>query len=213
MKKDKTLEDINLDIQTSMISGGKNDREVQMKIKETHLINNLKKELKELQNISKNKTIEIEKMKKSIKTVKINDMNQEILNLTDEIMKVKSRYEVSMKENIEKEALMKEYKHLQEFFGQRQGQLFQVSEEVKSLELTARLKDEEINNFKNFIKEKENYISKVIKKLKIQKQINEKKTKEFKVVDVNQVKQKISECEAKIPDLQSELSTFKKDSE
>ena len=50
-----------------MKSGGKNDREVQLKIKETYLINSLKKELKELQNMSKCKTADIENMKNLIK--------------------------------------------------------------------------------------------------------------------------------------------------
>ena len=44
IQKDKTLDEINNEIQTSMISGGKNDKEVQLKIKETFLINSLKKE-------------------------------------------------------------------------------------------------------------------------------------------------------------------------
>lgn len=213
MKKDKTLEDIQSDIQNNMISGGKNDREIQIKLKETYLINNLKKELKELQNVSKNKTIDIENMKKSIKTVKINDMNQEILNLTDDLLKVRVKYEVSLKENLEKDNYIKEYKQLQEMFSQQQAQLFNLSEDVRAKEQTSRMKDEEINNFKNFIKEKDNYINKIYKKLKIQKQINEKKTKEIKVVDINAVSQKIKECEEKIPSLQDELKAYKKETE
>lgn len=196
-----------------MISGGKNEREVQMKIKETYLLNSLKRELKDLQNISKNKTIEIENMKKSIKTIKINEFNQEILNLNEELMKIKSMYDISVKENLEKENYIKEYKQLQEVFAAQQSQLFNLSEEVKIKENNAKNISEEITNIKNFLKDKDNYIGKITKKLKIQKQINEKKTKEIKVVDVKAIKDKIAECETRIPDLQSELSSYKKDSE
>ena len=62
-----------------MKSGGKNDREVQLKIKETYLINSLKKELKELQNMSKCKTADIENMKNLIKSSKFNE-TQFLLN-------------------------------------------------------------------------------------------------------------------------------------
>jgi len=196
-----------------MISGGKNDREVQMKIKETYLLNSLKRELKELQNVSKNKTVEIDNMKKTIKTVKINEINQEILNLHEELVRIKNMYDNSVKENLEKENYIKEYKQLQEIFAAQQNQLFNLSEEVKNKENNAKNISEEITNIKNFLKEKDNYISKITKKLRIQKQINEKKTKEIKVVDVNAIKAKINECENRIPDLQSELSSYKKDSE
>lgn len=196
-----------------MISGGKNDREVQMKIKETYLLNSLKRELKELQNVSKNKTIEIDNMKKTIKTVKINEINQEIFNLNEELIKFKNMYDNSVKENLEKENYIKEYKQLQEIFAAQQNQLFNLSEEVKNKENNAKFISEEITNIKNFLKEKDNYIGKITKKLRIQKQINEKKTKEIKVVDVNGIKAKIIECENRIPDLQSELSSYKKDSE
>jgi cob(I)alamin adenosyltransferase len=122
-------------------------------------------------------------------------------------------YDNSVKENLEKENYIKEYKQLQEIFAAQQNQLFNLSEEVKNKENNAKFISEEITNIKNFLKEKDNYIGKITKKLRIQKQINEKKTKEIKVVDVNGIKAKIIECENRIPDLQSELSSYKKDSE
>ena len=213
IQKDKTLDEINNEIQTSMISGGKNDKEVQLKIKETFLINSLKKELKDLQLSSKNKTIEIENMKRIIKSVKVNDINQEIMKITDELIKTKSRFELSIKENLEKENYIREYKQLQDVFAVQQTQLFQLSEEVKFKEQNSKSKEEELNNFKNFIKEKDNYLFKLNKKLKINSQINEKKSKEIKFIDINSIKTKIAECESKIPGMQSELTTYKRESE
>lgn len=213
IRKDKTLDDINNEIQTSMISGGKNDREVHLKIKETYMINSLKKELKELQNMSKKKTIDCENMKKSIKSIKMNDLNQEIMYINEELVKNKNRFEISLKENIEKENYIREYKQLQEVFAYQQTQLFQLSEEVKYKEKNLNAKEEELNNIKSFIKGKENYIFKLNKKNKINKQINEKKSKEMKFIDINALKNKIADCENKIPVMQSELTSYKKESE
>lgn len=196
-----------------MISGGKNDREVHLKIKETHLINSLKKELKELQISSKTKTIEIENIKKNIKTIKINDLNLEIISLTDDLTKTKSRFESSLTDNIEKDNYIQEYKHLQEVFSFQQSQLISLSEEVKYKEENSKIKEDEITNMRNFIKEKDNYLHKINKNLKIQKKINEKKSKEEKVVDLYALQSKIVEYERKIPDLQAELSNYKKETE
>ena len=196
-----------------MISGGKNDREVHLKIKETHLINSLKKELKELQISSKTKTIEIENIKKNIKTIKINDLNLEIISLTDDLTKTKSRFESSLTDNIEKDNYIQEYKHLQEVFSFQQNQLISLSEEVKYKEENSKIKEDEITNMRNFIKEKDNYLHKINKNLKIQKKINEKKSKEEKVVDLYALQSKIVEYERKIPDLQAELSNYKKETE
>ena len=196
-----------------MISGGKNDREVHMKIKETHLINNLKKELKELQNSSKIKTINIENIKKNIKSVKINDLNLEVINLTDDLTRTKLRFETSLTDNIEKDNYIKEYKHLQEVFSLQQSQLISLSEEVKYKEDNSRSKEDEITNMRNFIKEKDNYLGKINKNLKMQKQIYEKKSKEVKVIDIIALQSKITDYERKIPDMQVELSNYKKESE
>ena len=121
--------------------------------------------------------------------------------------------EQDFKENLEKENYIREYKQLQDVFAVQQTQLFQLSEEVKFKEQNSKSKEEELNNFKNFIKEKDNYLFKLNKKLKINSQINEKKSKEIKFIDINSIKTKIAECESKIPGMQSELTTYKRESE
>ena len=152
-------------------------------------------------------------MKKSIKSIKMNDLNQEIMYINEELVKNKNRFEISLKENIEKENYIREYKQLQEVFAYQQTQLFQLSEEVKYKEKNLNAKEEELNNIKSFIKGKENYIFKLNKKNKINKQINEKKSKEMKFIDINALKNKIADCENKIPVMQSELTSYKKESE
>ena len=137
-----------------MKSGGKNDREVQLKIKETYLINSLKKELKELQNMSKCKTADIENMKNLIKSSKFNELNEEIMNINAEFLRTKNRFEVSIKENNDKEFYIKEYKQLQEAFAVQQSQLFQLNNDIKSKEHNSNSREEEMNYIKNFIKEK-----------------------------------------------------------
>ena len=163
--------------------------------------------------MSKKKTIDCENMKKSIKSIKMNDLNQEIMYINEELVKNKNRFEISLKENIEKENYIREYKQLQEVFAYQQTQLFQLSEEVKYKEKNLNAKEEELNNIKSFIKGKENYIFKLNKKNKINKQINEKKSKEMKFIDINALKNKIADCENKIPVMQSELTSYKKESE
>ena len=196
-----------------MKSGGKNDREVQLKIKETYLINSLKKELKELQNMSKCKTADIENMKNLIKSSKFNELNEEIMNINAEFLRTKNRFEVSIKENNDKEFYIKEYKQLQEAFAVQQSQLFQLNNDIKSKEHNSNSREEEMNYIKNFIKEKETYINKINKKFKIQKQINENKNKEHKSIDLEGLKSIIANCESKIPGMQIELTNFKKESE
>ena len=63
------------------------------------MIIGLKKQFKDVQRDLKNKTTELENIKKTMKNTKINELNSEVITYQDELQKLKSFYEISLQQN------------------------------------------------------------------------------------------------------------------
>jgi len=90
-KKEKIIEDI---VDSGNLQGDKIN-----KAKETHLIIGLKKQFKDVQTKLKNKTVELDNIKKTLKVTKLNELNIEVNTYTDELQKLKSFYEIALQQN------------------------------------------------------------------------------------------------------------------
>ena len=90
-KKEKIIEDI---VDSGNLQGDKIN-----KAKETHLIIGLKKQFKDVQTQLKNKTVELDNIKKTLKVTKLNELNIEVNTYTDELQKLKSFYEIALQQN------------------------------------------------------------------------------------------------------------------
>lgn len=164
-KKDRIIEDM---MNESQIDASYS------KASETHLVINLKKQYKELKRDNEKLQLEIETLKRNIKSTKINELQAENKILMDQAEKLKGLYDHSKEQNqsiesnyhtitIMKEALNKQDMVILNF----QENYSKMQEEIKSL----IIEREKLSKAKN---EKMEMISKLKQKLKLQYQINEK---------------------------------------
>lgn len=174
----------------------------------------MKKQLKENQKECKIKSLEIEQLKKNIKNTKNNELILELKNLNEEFTKLKCFYEISFKNNQEKEKYLKDYVLLQDVFAKQNNQLFFLNDGHKKLDEEIKIKDEEILNLKNLIKQKDNKMSKFKKDLQYQILIKEKIEKQIQSQpDANTLQNKIGNLEKKISELKRDCKFYKSDSE
>lgn len=175
---------------------------------------NLKKQVKELQRDNKVKDLEIENFKKKIKSTKINELNVEIVNLTEEYKKIKTSYEIFMKTSLEKERFVKDYYVLQEISGKQQQQLMFLSESNKKTEEDNVTLKEEIVKLEAMIKDKNTKGKKLFKDFNIQRQMIEKMEKDLALLqEIPPLKEKIALYEKKISELNTSLKLCKSDLE
>ena len=104
-KKNKVIESINSEIvKIYNSSGGINiDAKVCMKAKETNLINNLKKQIKEIETELKEKKDELENLKKNMKITKMVELTEENKVYKEEVKKLSGLFENSKKKSLDYE--------------------------------------------------------------------------------------------------------------
>lgn len=137
-KKDKVLEDIVQDSQSvSKILNIPQD--LKAKAKDVNLLVKMKKQFKELKIRFNEKSEECENLKKNIKNTKTNEMNLEILMLSDELNKLKGLYIHALGQIENSEKTVKDLAVLQENFSKQhfvvltlQDQITKLTHEIKS---------------------------------------------------------------------------------
>ncbi len=102
-KKNKVIDSINSEIINIYNSGGgiNIDAKFCLKAKETILITNLKKQVKEFENELKEKKDEIENLKRNMKITRMLELTEENKILKEEIKKITALYENSKKKSQE----------------------------------------------------------------------------------------------------------------
>ena len=211
-RKDKAIEDINYDLQSSHLSGGP-DGHLLNKAKETSLIMNLKKQMKEVSKEIKQKSLELDQLKKNIKITKINELDVDITTLKEELMKVKTFHEISVKNNNEKERYLNDFILLKDVFLKQQNHLISMTDKSKKLDQEIKVRDDELNQVKNIIKEKDSKIIKTTKEFKEQIINNEKIDKESTQFEATAYQNKLTVYEKKIEDLKKDIYFFKNEAE
>lgn len=211
-RKDKAIEDINYNLQSSHLSGGP-DGQIFNKAKETSLIMNLKKQMKEVSKEIKNKTNELDQLKKNIKITKINELDIDITTLRDELIKVKTFHEISVKNNNEKERYLNDFIMLKDVFLKQQNHLVNMTDKSKKLDQDIKVREDEVNQVKNMIKDKDSKIIRITKEFKEIILINEKIDKESTQFEASVYQNKIAVYEKKIEELRKDIFFFKNEAE
>lgn len=211
-KKDKMIEEILIDSQSNMFNNNPlNESKVLSKAKETHLFIQIKKKFKELKNEYKAKCLELETVKKNLKLTKFNEMAIELKTYIDELARIKSLYLITSHQNDISEKKLKDFDDLHQKYTEQQYVILTMQDRIKQSENELKMKNEEINSWKNSNLEKANKINKLSAELKILNEINQKISKDKKIVnDFNALKTKL---EKQVSELNREISYYKDISE
>lgn len=212
-RKDKAIEDMNVDMHSGHFNRGNLENIVMTKGKETSLFMNLKKQIKEIEKEIKLKSNEHEFLKKNMKITKMNELNVDINILNEEIIKVRRFLEISVKSNQEKEKYLNDFMLLKDLFLKQQNQLVILDDKNIKLDQEIKSKEEELEIMKSGIKDKDSKIIKLTKEFKQQLELNEKLDKETLQNDFTSIQSKLSSFESKIATLKKEIGFFKSESE
>jgi hypothetical protein len=208
-RKDKAIEDINYDMQSSKLNSGNCDNYQYPKGKETSLIMNLKKQIKEVEREIKQKAIEHDQLKKNTKITKLNELEIDLSTQNDELLKVKKFYEISVKTNQEKERYLNDFILLKDVFIKQQNQLVTLNEKSRKLDEDFKIKENELEILKRIIKDKDSKIIALTKEFKEQLEFTEKIDKEISQIDATTYQNKLFSLEKKIENFKKEIHFFK----
>ena len=121
------------------------------------------------------KNIELlEQAKKDIKNIRLNDLISENRNLSNQIEKFKNLYYSTeeQKQNIQKN--IQDIEPMKEALSKQENMLFSFQENCQKMEIEILNLNDEIDKLQILKEKKEDIYNKLKKKLKIQKQLNEK---------------------------------------
>ncbi len=212
-RKDKAIEDMNIDMQSNHLNRGNLENIVMSKGKETSLFMNLKKQIKEIEKEIKLKSNEHDFLKKNMKITKISELNVDISIINEEIIKVRRFLEISVKSNQEKERYLNDFLLLKDLFLKQQNQLVILDEKNRKLDQEIKSKEEELEAIKSGIKDKDSKIIQLTKEFKQHLEINEKLDKDAQQNDSSSLQTKLSTLESRIATLKKEIGFFKSESE
>jgi hypothetical protein len=104
------------------------------KVKENSLISNLKKKYTEVKNELKEKTLQLEEIKKTMKSTKINEIILENQTLLEELSSMRGKVEFLQGQNLMFERLQKEYIILQDNVCRQDNIILQLQEEIQTMQ-------------------------------------------------------------------------------
>lgn len=165
-KKDKLLEELYSEAEGNPLSSGPS------KVKDMHLIVSMKAQFKETKKELKEKTYEIEQLKRHIKYTRFQEMSAEISTLTEEMSKLKSFYSVSLQQNQANESKLKEYNLLKKNVIQQADIISQQQELIKKSELELKDRDLELRNLRQMVFEFESNQKRIKREMSNLKEIN-----------------------------------------
>ena len=205
-KKDKVIEDIADNSQSSMFNSG-SDMSCVSKAKEANLVIKMKKQFKDLKNQHKEKCEELEKLKKTLKFTKINEIAQESKVYFDELNKIKSFYVLSLQQNEINENNLSENLQLKDNINKQQYFILSLQENIQKLNLELKNKEQDFQNLSNQLNQKISNVTKLKKDIKFQNQINERLTKDKN--DNSEIISLKQEYERKLAISQKEMNYYK----
>ena len=146
------------------------------KASEMGLVINLKRQYKDLKKEYEKNVQVLEQAKKDIKNIRLNDLISENKNLSNQIEKFKNLYYSSeeQKQSIQKN--VKDIEPMKEALSKQDNMLLSFQENCHKMEFEIFNLNEDIDKLQIIKNKKEDMYNKLKKKLKIQKQLNEKLT-------------------------------------
>jgi len=144
------------------------------KASEMNLVINVKRQYKDLKKEYEKNIQLLEQTKKDIKNIRINDLLSENKNLSNQIEKFKNLYYQSeeQKQNIQKN--VQDVQPMKEALSKQDNMLISFQENCQKMEIEILNLNDEIDKLQIQKGKKEDTYNKLKKKLKIQKQLNEK---------------------------------------
>ena len=144
------------------------------KASEMGLVINVKRQYKDLKKEYEKNIQALEQAKKDIKNIRLNDLLSENRNLSNQIEKFKNLYYSSeeQKQNIQKN--VKDIEPMKQALTKQDNMLLSFQENCQKMEIEIFNLNEEIDKLQIIKDKKEDKYNKLKKKLKIQKQLNEK---------------------------------------
>ena len=144
------------------------------KASEMNLVINVKRQYKDLKKEYEKNIQLLEQTKKDIKNIRINDLLSENKNLTNQIEKFKNLYYQSeeQKQSIQKN--VQDVQPMKEALSKQDNMLITFQENCQKMEIEIFNLNGEIEKLQNLKEKKEDMYNKLKKKLKLQKQLNEK---------------------------------------
>ena len=177
---------------------------------EMGIVINVKRQYKELKKEYEKNIQQLEQNKKDIKNIKINDLLIENKNLYNQIAKFKDLYYQSeeQKKNIQKN--VQDVEPMKEALSKQDNMLITFQENCARMELEMLNLNDQIDRLQIQKEKKEDKYNKLKKKLKFQKQLNEK----FKMIRDNIQNTEVfcimkSEYELKIQNLRKDLAYYR----
>ena len=144
------------------------------KASEMNLVINVKRQYKDLKKEYEKNIQLLEQTKRDIKNIRINDLISENKNLSNQIEKFKNLYHQSeeQKQNIQKN--VQDVGVMKQALSKQDDMLLSFQENCQKMEMEIFNLNDEIDKLQRQKEKKEDTYSKLKKKLKIQKQLNEK---------------------------------------
>ena len=144
------------------------------KASEMGLVINVKRQYKDLKKEYEKNIELLEQAKKDIKNIRLNDLISENRNLSNQIEKFKNLYYSieEQKQSIQKN--VQDIEPMKEALSKQDNMLFSFQENCQKMEIEILNLNDEIDKLQILKEKKEDIYNKLKKKLKIQKQLNEK---------------------------------------
>ena len=144
------------------------------KASEMGLVINVKRQYKDLKKEYEKNIELLEQAKKDIKNIRLNDLISENRNLSNQIEKFKNLYynTEEQKQNIQKS--VQDIEPMKEALSKQDNMLLSFQENCQKMEIEIFNLNDEIDKLQILKEKKEDIYNKLKKKLKIQKQLNEK---------------------------------------
>jgi chromosome segregation ATPase len=131
--KNKFIQDIYTDTHTNLLKS-RNETKLLQKLRDNNLLSNIKKQYSDLKKEYSKKEIELETIKRTLKSTRLKEVQGEIQIYMDELQKLKSLYDISSQHNIHYETLLQENNTLQDNLNKQEMIIINLRQDLKEAE-------------------------------------------------------------------------------
>lgn len=207
-KKDKLIEDIAIENEYNDCNAVALDLNSPLskinKAKEQHLLSSMKTQFKLIKEELKNKELEVNNLKKTLKITKVKELQIEVETLSSELSKLKNFYSISLQQNYLSDQNKQEIDVLKLNLNQQDKIISKQESIIKELEINFKNTQEENLKLKDCITINKEKIYKLNKEIKYLKEVNFNLNKSKD--DNNRLSNIRKSYEEKISELNSEIN-------
>ena len=168
LQKEKIIE--------NMINESQMNSNTFAKASEMNLVINVKRQYKDLKKEYEKNIQSLEQAKKDIKNIRLNDLVTENKNLSSQIEKFKNMYYANEEKKNKMQKNVQDINAMKQALNKQDEMLLSFQENCQKMELEILNLNEEIDKLQTQKSKKDDVYNKLKKKLKLQKQLNEKLT-------------------------------------